>query len=57
MIKEKKDELVKDAKAYVGEKTIEGAAEIAFPILKIMGLAFGFAVSTVIAYKTLKKLK
>ncbi len=57
MIREKKEELIKDAKAYVGEKTLEGAKEIAAPVLKILGITFGFAVSTVFIYKAIQKLK
>lgn len=57
MIKEKRKEVEKDVKAYVGDKTIKGASKVAKPVAKGAGILAGGIVSAILAIKGIKKLK
>lgn len=57
MIKEKKKEVEKDVKAYVGDKTIKGAGKLAAPIAKGAGILTGGIASAFLIFKGAKKLK
>ena len=57
MIKEKKKEVEKDVKAFVGDKTIKGAGKLAAPVAKGVGIIAGGVASVVLLLKGAKKIK
>ncbi len=57
MLKEKKKEVEKDVKAYVGGKTIKGAGKLAAPIAKGLGYVAGGIASAFLIFKGAKKLQ
>lgn len=57
MLTKKKKEVEKEVKAYVGDKTLKGAAKVAAPILKGIGYVTAGIASTVFLFKTLGNKK
>lgn len=57
MIKEKRKEVEKDVKAYVGDKTIKGASKLAVPVAKGAGVVAGGIASAFLIFKGAKILK